>query len=233
MKHFSPEALAFLRSLHRNNRREWFTPRKPIFDAQIKAPMLALIAELNEAMLAFAPEHIRPPQKALLRIYRDTRFSNDKTPYKQHVAAWWSRDGLPKTSGAGFYFHIGHNEVAIAAGVYMPQPDQLLAIRRHLLTHHNELRRMLASKKIQMLMPNFTGHELKRSPKGFDPDHPGADLILCRQWGFSGRLPAAAALDKSLVKEIITRFKAAAPIIHLLNAPLLAPAEKRKPIFGF
>ena len=79
---------------------------------------------------------MRPAEKSLFRIYRDTRFSNDKRPYKTHVAAWWSHQGLQKTSGAGYYFHVSAKEVIIAAGAYMPEKEQLAAIRHWLLDHH-------------------------------------------------------------------------------------------------
>src|SRR5579875_2623877 len=84
--HFSPEALKFLKGLKRNNNREWFQARKGIYERELKAPMLALVHEINEAMLRFAPENVQPPRKAMMRIYRDIRFSNDKRPYKTNVA---------------------------------------------------------------------------------------------------------------------------------------------------
>ena len=102
--------------------------------------MHSVIAEINDALAAFAPEHVRDPRKAMFRIYRDTRFSSDKRPYKDHVGVWWGRGGLEKTSGAGFYFHIGPKEVIAAAGAYMATPDQLLAIRRHIDANHEEVR---------------------------------------------------------------------------------------------
>ena len=101
--YFSGEALKFLRGLKRNNDRVWFEARRGVFEKELKEPMLKLIGEVNEAMAEFAPMHVRPPQKIMMRIYRDIRFSKDKRPYKNHVSAWWVRDGLQKTSGAGFY----------------------------------------------------------------------------------------------------------------------------------
>ena len=124
---FSNEALKFLRGLKKNNDREWFGERKDVYEKQLKAPMLALIDEVNHAMLEFAPEHVRPPQKIMMRIYRDIRFSKDKRPYKNHVSAWWVRDGLQKTSGGGFYLQVSSTDVLVAAGVYMPEREQLLA----------------------------------------------------------------------------------------------------------
>ena len=78
--HFTPEALKFLRGLARHNDRDWFDPRKPIYEREIKAPMLALIDELNHALAEFAPDHVRPPHKAMMRIYRDTRFARRQAP---------------------------------------------------------------------------------------------------------------------------------------------------------
>src|SRR5579863_1363158 len=141
--YFRPEALKFLRNLARHNDREWFTPRKAIFDAELKEPMLAVVRKITDAMMDFAPNHVRPAEKSLFRIYRDTRFSSDKRPYKSHVAAWWSHQGLEKTSGAGYYFHINAKEVIVAAGAYMPEKEQLAQIRHWLLDNHLELKKLL------------------------------------------------------------------------------------------
>ena len=147
--YFREAGLRFLRSLRRNNRREWFEARKPEFERELKQPMLALIETVNAAMEDFAPAHVRPPQKCMMRIYRDIRFSSDKRPYKSHISAWWSREGLEKTSGGGYYMHISPDEVLIAAGVYMPEREQLLAIREYLLLHHAEVRQMLMDRKLK------------------------------------------------------------------------------------
>lgn len=224
--HFSPEGLKFLRGLARNNNREWFEARKSIYERELKAPMLALIEEINGELEDFAPKHIRPAQKCMFRIYRDIRFSADKTPYKKHISAWFAREGLEKKSGAGFYFHLGAKELFIAAGVYMPEREQLLAIRSHLLEHHGEYRRVFSAPRLQRLMGEFDGLRLSRPPKGFPKDHPATDLISCRQWGVSATLPAETALQSTLRKEIVTRFRAAAPLIEFLNRPLTTQAAK-------
>ncbi|HEV2708856.1 MAG TPA: DUF2461 domain-containing protein [Edaphobacter sp.] len=227
--HFSNEALKFLRGLKRNNDREWFAARKDIYERELKAPMLALVAEINDAMIDFAPENVRAPQKAIMRIYRDIRFSKDKRPYKIHQAAWWARQGLEKTSGGGFYFDVSGTEVTIAAGVFMPEREQLLAIRRHLLEHHAEMRRLLSSKKLNARMQPIEGHKLVRAPKGFAIDDPAMDLLLCKQWGVIARLPAEFATRPTLLKDVAAYFKLAAPIVALLNTPLIP--KPRKPLF--
>ncbi|MDR3744867.1 MAG: DUF2461 domain-containing protein [Acidobacteriaceae bacterium] len=224
--YFRPEALKFLRSLARHNDRAWFDPRKAVYEREIKAPMLALVEEVNEALADFAPEHVRPAPKCLFRIYRDTRFAADKSPYKTHAAAWWARAGMEKTSGAGFYFHFSAKETIIAAGIYMPTPAQTLAIRRYLEVHHEELRDLLAGRKLRTAMSEFEGNRLTRPPRGFSADSPALDLLLCRQWGVAATLPAELATQPVLLQEIVRRFALAAPIVHLLNAPLTESTEK-------
>jgi uncharacterized protein (TIGR02453 family) len=233
LPYFRPEALTFLRNLARHNDRAWFTPRKPVYEAELKEPMLAAIRKITEAMLDFAPSHVRPAEKCLFRIYRDTRFSFDKRPYKTHVAAWWTHQGLGKTSGAGYYFHVSAKELIIAAGSYMPEKDQLAAIRHWLLDHHAEFRKLLRSPAVHRTFEEFEGNALTRPPKGFPKDHPALDLIQCRQWGLAATLPASEALKPSLPATVIRHFRIAAPIVDALNTPIAAAqAPRKKVLFG-
>ena len=230
---FRPEALTFLRNLARHNDREWFTPRKAQYEELLKEPMLAVIRKITEAMLEFAPQHVRPAEKSMFRIYRDTRFSNDKRPYKTHVAAWWTHTGLDKTSGAGYYFHVSPKEVIIAAGAYMPEKEQLAAIRHWLLDHHVGFRKLLQNAAVRRTFVEFEGNALTRPPKGFPADHPALDLVRCRQWGLSAALPPETALDSKLAQTVTRHFKIAAPVVDALNAPLAAAAQpRRKVLFG-
>ncbi|MDR3751971.1 MAG: DUF2461 domain-containing protein [Terracidiphilus sp.] len=231
--YFRPEALKFLRGLARNNDREWFQPRKAVFEAELKEPMLAIIRNVTDAMVDFAPSFVRPAEKCLFRIYRDTRFSNNKLPYKTHVAAWWSHSGLEKTSGAGFYFHVSAKEVVIAAGAYMPEKDQLAQIRHWMLDHHMEFRKLLQKAAIRKTFSEFEGNALTRPPKGFPCEHPGMDLIKCRQWGLAATLPAEEALKPGFAGLLIKDFKLAAPVVEALNTPIAAAQEpRRKVLFG-
>lgn len=231
--YFRPEALTFLRNLARHNDRAWFQPRKEIFEAEVRQPMLALVCKITEAMMDFAPDHVRPAEKSLFRIYRDTRFSNDKRPYKTHIAAWWSHQGLQKSSGAGYYFHVSPKEVIVAAGAYMPEKEQLAAIRRWLLDSHQEFRKLLKKPAVRKTFTEFEGNALTRPPKGFPCNHPALDLVRCRQWGLSARLPSGAALKPEIAAVIIRHFKLAAPIVDALNTPIAAAlAPKKKVLFG-
>jgi uncharacterized protein (TIGR02453 family) len=218
--HFSEASIQFLKGLARHNDRAWFDPRKAIYERELKAPLLAVIEEINDSLLDFAPEHVRPAPKIMMRIYRDIRFAKDKRPYKTHVSAWWARQGLEKTSGGGFYLHLSATELYVAAGVYRPEREQLLAIRRMLLERHGEYRALMGAKKLRALMQPIDTLSMTRSPKGFPPDHPANDLVLQRQWGVSSALPCKLALGPTAVKEIVKRFRLAAPLIALLNEPL-------------
>jgi uncharacterized protein (TIGR02453 family) len=227
--HFTDAALKFLLGLERHNDRAWFEPRKAIYDAELKAPMLAVIEAVNDELEGFAPEFVRPPQKCMMRIYRDVRFSANKLPYKTNVAAWWARQGMEKTSGAGFYFDFSAREVRVAAGCYMPEKDQLLAIRTMLLERHEEYRSVVGGEAFRALLQPFDGKRMTRGPKGFPADSPALDLIMQRQWGVSSGLPVDVALSGRLAAEIVKRFRMAAPLVALLNEPLATRAKK--PLF--
>jgi len=228
-----PEGLKFLRSLAKHNDREWFNERKAIYEAELKEPMLAIVRKVTNAMTSFAPDHVRPPEKSLFRIYRDTRFSHDKRPYKTHVAAWWSHMGMEKTSGAGYYFQISPTGVVVAAGAYMPEKEQLAAIRHWMLDNHIAFRKVLQTTAIRRTFAEFEGEALTWPPKGFPCEHPAMDLIKRKQWGLSTTLPAAAALKSDFAAVLIRHFKLLAPMVNALNTPIAASiAPKKKVLFG-
>jgi uncharacterized protein (TIGR02453 family) len=221
--HFSPEALKFLRGLIRNNDRDWFEARRDIYERSVKTPLLALVDEINTAMLAFAPDHVRPASKITMRIYRDIRFSKDKRPYKRHVSAWWSRRGMEKTSGAGFYLQISPSAVLLAAGVYMPERDQLLSIRRWMSANHAAYRSSV-SKLLKSKITAFTpidAQPLTRMPKGFASDDPADELLRAKNWGVHASLPSDVALDPTLADVVLRHFKSAAPLVDILNNAIL------------
>lgn len=240
--HFSPEAMKFLRGLARNNDREWFEARREVYERAVKAPMLAVVDEITAAMAEFAPEHVRPPHKIMMRIYRDIRFSKNKQPYKTHLAAWWARRGMEKTSGGGFYLQISPQQVMVAAGVYMPEREQLLTIRRWMSAHH-EAYRASVKKLLKARGAGFEGIDaeaLTRMPKGFASDDPADELVRAKSWGVHASLPAELALEPVLVREVVRRMRLTTPLVDALNGAILAapgnPAndrygEPRKPLF--
>jgi uncharacterized protein (TIGR02453 family) len=229
---FPPEALRFFRSLKRNNRREWFQPRKHIYEEQVRKPMFELVEAVNAALAEFAPMYINEPAAAVYRLYRDTRFSPDKTPYKTHIGAIFPRRGLAKHACAGFYFAVSAEQVEIAGGVYMPSADELRAIRTHLAEHHEEFRKLVKDAALRKLMGELQGDQLARVPKGFCSEHPAADLVRYKQWLlYITREPELAATRK-LYPEILKRLRAMTPLMEFLNAPLI-PARRGRPNEAF
>ncbi len=227
---FPPEMVQFLRSLKRNNRREWFQPRKHVYEQYVKGPMLELVGVLNTGLAKFAPEFVTDHKKAVFRIYRDTRFSADKTPYKTHVAAVFSRRGSDTMGAGGYYFSVSHDMIEVAGGIYRPAPETMLLVRTHIAENFEELRRVLANKKTKKLVGNLEGDELMRAPKGFGADHPALDLIKKKDWIFDVMLPPSLATSPKLHGEILERFRAMSPLIQFLNRPLLARKPVRDPI---
>jgi uncharacterized protein (DUF2461 family) len=126
----------------------------------------------------------------------------------------------------------------IAAGAYMPEKDQLAAIRHWLLDHHAEFRKLLDKPAVKKTFKEFDGNALSRPPKGFPAElagkpHPALDLIRCRQWGLSATLPAETALQPDFANEIIRHFKLIAPVVAALNTPIAASIKPRKSVmFG-
>ena len=129
---FPAEGLRFLKSLKRNNRRDWFQPRKEIYESALKRPMTELVEAINADLAKVAPGYVTETKKAIFRIYRDTRFSHDKTPYKTHIAAVFGKRGAPGHRGGMLYFHVSPVEVEIAGGIYHPEPEEL---RQNLPSH--------------------------------------------------------------------------------------------------
>ena len=223
---FSAEGIDFLRSLARNNHRDWFLPRKHIFEEQVKGPMHELVEAVNRAMAAFAPDFVTDPAKAVFRIYRDTRFSKDKKPYKEHIAANFRRRGGGPHEGGGYYFAISHKSVAVGGGLYMPAPETLLAVRNHIAGHHAELRKVTTSRTVRKLLGEMHGERLSRVPKGFPADHPAADLLRFKSFIFYTELEPEIATTPNLLREILERFRAITPFVEFLNAPV-ANARKK------
>jgi len=223
---FPEEMVRFFRSLKRNNRREWFQPRKHLFEQHVKTPMLELVSAINAELAKFAPDYVTEPKNAVFRIYRDTRFSADKTPYKTHIAASFARRGGERLGAGGFYFSVSHDVIEVAAGIWHPDREVTLLVRNHIAETHQELSRILANKKGRKLTGSLGGAALTRSPKGFDPEHPAAGFIKMKDWILDVTLDPSLATTPKLHGEIVARFRAMMPLIQYLNRPLIA----RKPV---
>ena len=222
---FSAEALRFFRQLKRNNNREWFLAHKEIYEKEVKAPMVELVLALGVELQRFAPEMVTDPKRAIYRIYRDIRFSHDKTPYKTHIAAVFAPRGIPKHAGGGFYFHISPQGLLIAGGAYMPRPKELLAMRNHIALHGARLRKIIEDLQFKKHFGLLDGEKLSRVPKGFPADHPAADLLRYKQFLVSVTEPPELALRPELLPRLTQHFHAMAPLVQFLNSPLKQPLK--------
>jgi uncharacterized protein (TIGR02453 family) len=218
---FPAETLRFLRALKRNNRREWFNAHRDDYEAYVRQPMTAIVERLAVDLRAFAPELVASPTVSMYRIYRDTRFSEDKTPYKTHIAAVFPTRGLPKHEGAGAYFHVSPEEVWIGGGMYMPQPPQLVAVREHIAGHFKQLRAIVESPRFLKHVGPLQGDKLTRVPRGFPRDHPAAEYLKFRHFVAGTGFPPALATKPAFYKTLLTVFREITPLARFLNAPLL------------
>ncbi|HZL57475.1 MAG TPA: DUF2461 domain-containing protein [Bryobacteraceae bacterium] len=223
---FSPEGIAFLRDLKRNNDREWFTPRKQVFEERVRLPMIELVRAIHAEMLRFAPDYVGDAAKSVFRIYRDTRFSKNKTPYKTHVAASF-RHARAGKAHSGFYFSVSPEEIEIGGGLYRPEPNALLAVRQRIADRHGDFRKTFEPLKIRKLMGELYGESAARAPKGFDPKHPAIELLKRKQYCLFVTLDAAIGTTPKLFGEIVKRFEAITPFVNFLNAPLMGSERGR------
>src|ERR1043166_3820728 len=228
---FSPDAIKFLRALKRNNRRDWFQPRKEKYEKLIKAPMLEFVGCLNEELARFAPAYVTPPEKAVYRIYRDTRFSPDKTPYKTHIAAIFPRHTAVKREGAVFYLHFTEKEVLAFGGVWGPDRDELMAYRGLLRDNHEEFESLLSNKSLRKAVGELQGEQLSRMPKGFPVDHPAEALLRRKQWYLESTLPIGLLTTPRIVPELAKRFAVMAPMVEFLNRPFAQKKTPKKMLF--
>jgi uncharacterized protein (TIGR02453 family) len=168
--HFTPRLFAFLRDLKAHNTRDWFQANRERYVVEVEAPMLRFIADLAPRLATISPAFVVDPRRtggSMYRIYRDTRFSADKAPYKTHVAAIFAhRDRKTAPSVAGFYLHLEPGDSMGGGGIYHPDPASLTRIR---LAIADDRRAWTAVRKAGL---DIDGDSLTRAPAGFDPGHP-------------------------------------------------------------
>ncbi len=217
---FSPKAIAFLRALKRNNDREWFRARKEQYETLLRAPMTAIIEALASDFRTIAPHVVAHPKTSLYRIYRDTRFSENKAPLKTHVAAVFPCRGLPKHQGAGLYFHVAADGVWVGGGMYAPETAQLQAVREHIAARPRQLRAIVESPSFCRVVGSLEGERLQRVPRGFPKDHAAAEYLKFRQFLAGREFPASFATSPRFYRGLLDVFRQVAPLTRFLNEPL-------------
>jgi len=226
--HFPTEGLQFLRSLKRNNRREWFNERKQTYEECVREPMHAIVEAIAPELDRFAPDIIASPKVSLFRIYRDTRFSKDKSPYKTHVAASFPPKGMAKHQGAGLYFHIAPTEFLIGGGLYSPDPKDVPVVRGHIAEHFRQFQSIISAPRFRKMFGEISGAQLMRVPQGYAKDHPAAHYLRFKQFLATRTLPVTAATTGSFGTTVLETFRTLYPLIRFLNEPIHKAQQLRE-----
>ena len=221
---FTRKTVAFLRALKRNNNREWFRRRKDDYEQHVRGPMIEVLARLSTDFRAFAPELIADPKVSLFRIYRDTRFSSDKTPLKTAIAAHFPSRHFARNLGAGLYFEVAPAWVWIGGGMYMPSTTDLQAIRNQIAVTYPRFHRVLTAPTFKKTVGELTGERLTRVPNGYPKDHPAAHYLQFRQFIGGCEYEAAFATSPRFYSELLRVFKAVTPLVRFLNTAILEAA---------
>jgi uncharacterized protein (TIGR02453 family) len=217
---FTSESLRFLRALKRNNRREWFQAHRDDYEAHVRQPMADVVTRLADDFRESGLEFVANPKTSIYRIYRDVRFSENKAPYKTHVAASFPTRGLPRHEGAGLYFHLAPDELWIGGGMYSPLPPQLHAVREHIAANPRRLRALVESPAFRRDVGTLEGEQLQRVPRGFSKDHEAAEYLRFRQFLAGRGFEPLFATKPKFYSSLLTIFKRIAPVMRFLNEPL-------------
>ncbi len=229
---FSPATLTFLRGLQRHNDRAWFEAHRAEYETAVQQPMRELIEEMDVRLARLAPEIIGDPKRSMFRIYRDIRFSADKSPYKTHASCWfYHRDGTRAVGreaggggGAGFYFQIAPQDSFSGGGMWMPPREALLKLEdskqfARIATDPRSVRRFggLSEEAV-----------LRRVPRGFAPDHPAARWLKFQSFVMGRALTDAQAVSARLPALLEADFQLMVPLVRWINGVLgLKAAEGR------
>jgi uncharacterized protein (TIGR02453 family) len=207
------EALDFLKQLDKNNNRDWFTENKAVFkthESDVKCFYQVLLERLGQ--------HDEIDRMKIFRIYRDVRFSKDKTPYKAHFAGSFSRAGASRRGG--YYLRIKPGETFIATGFWEPNKEDLFRIRKEFELDANEFRETISEPHFTSIWGELQGDGVKTAPKGFDKEGPNIDLIRKKQFIFVRNFTDEQVLSESFIDEVSQSFKAIRPYFDLMSSIL-------------
>lgn len=212
--------LQFLKNVAKNNNREWFNDNKNLY-IEAQQDVLAFLEKLIEDIAEFDEEILKiDPKKALFRIYRDTRFSKDKIPYKTNFGASLGMGKGNKISG--YYLHIEPGKSFLAGGVYHPEPPVLKEIRREISTNSAEFRKILERKEFRN---NFRGlsveRKLKRVPNDFEKEDPMAEFLKLRNFIVVHPVSDAALMAKNAAENFAEIYKSMKPLNDFLEQPFI------------
>ncbi len=207
------KAFTFLKKLEQNNDRDWFNENKPEYK-DIEGEVKQFFNELAIRM----QEHDKIEKHRMYRIYRDVRFSKNKTPYKTHFGGALTRN-KPELRG-GYYIHIAPGKTFIGTGFWNPEKEDLLRIRQEFELDGSEIREVLKDKKLKSIWGELQGEELKTAPKGFSKEHENIDLIRKKQYVFTKNFTDEEVLSPNFITKVNDAFKAIRPFFDYMTEVL-------------
>jgi len=213
MQHITPKTIEFLKKLAKNNNKEWFTEHKPQFK-KLEADVKLFFQSLRGKM----EKHDQIERLKVFRIYRDVRFSKDKTPYKTQFSASFSRAGAALRGG--YYCCIKPGESFIATGFWDPNKEDLYRIRKEWELDASELREIISAKKFKSVWGEMQGDGVKTAPKGFDKEHSNIDLIRKKQFIFVRNFSDNEVLSEKFITEVDKSFQEIRPFFNLMSSIL-------------
>jgi len=213
------EVLNFLSELRINNNKEWFDQNRGRYEESRKQVLFLTELVIHEVG-KFDPEIVGLTAKdCVFRIFRDVRFSHDKTPYKVNMGSFIARGGR-KSMGAGYYFHIEPGGSFVGGGSYCPPADSLKALRTEIFDHPDEFKKLIYSDSFRKTYPEMYDDKLKTPPKGFPKEFPDVDLLKYKSYAFTSRIDDSVVTSEAYVGKIIDAFKELAPVNRFLNTAI-------------
>jgi uncharacterized protein (TIGR02453 family) len=215
---FPKAGLDFFRKLKKNNKREWFLKHKEDYEELAKFPMQCLIATLRQTMVSSAPEIEFNPKRSIFRIYRDVRFSKNKTPYKTNIAASFQVRGRKgSTENPGLYLHVSPGEVFLGGGLYMPAGDQIKRIRQSIAGQPKDFLKVINDRKFTKHFGGLMGEKLKKAPLGFPADHPMIEHLRHKQFFVYKEYPESVSRTVRFARMVANDFALMMPLIRWLS----------------
>ena len=213
------ETVDFLKKLEKNNIRDWFNANKDAF-VRANDNVIAVTGDLIGRLSKFDPAVVGiDPRSCVFRIYRDVRFSKDKSPYKTNLGAFIAPGGK-KAMLPGYYFHVQPKMFFSAAGKHMPDNTELLKIRNHIAANTKDFGKIVEAKKFRDRFGEFHGDRLTKPPKGFDADHPAIEYLKLKSFTVGEEFTEKDATSKDYPKILAESFKAAYPLVEFLRSAL-------------
>jgi uncharacterized protein (TIGR02453 family) len=223
--HFTPALFEFLRELRAHNNRDWFQANRLRYEQHARDPMLRFIADFSAPLREISPHLVADPRPAggsLFRIYRDTRFSADKRPYKTMLAAQFRHECGRDVHAPGFYLHLEPDNVFCGGGLYHPDAATLAKVRAAIVKKPQQWKRATLSDAFRD-DATLWGEQLKRAPKGFDPSHPLIEDLKRKDYVWIVQLDEASACEPGFIDRVAAACRAAAPMLRFLTGALGQP----------